>query len=160
MWPDQSSYAHLLHLSMYPSHEEYLPLPGSIHASFRWHQVHICDQSMLHVRISTAAQTPLNLQAAKLTHFVWMHPCGPSDSLMALALRYGCDVATLRRINNLPLSELSVQSRARIYIPGAPHASADCTDHCQMVIMGDVSSFGLHVADRAVPNCNSALGLS
>lgn len=37
---------------------------------------------------------------------------------MALALRYGTDVATLRRLNNLPLSELSLQSRAKIYIPG------------------------------------------
>ena len=39
---------------------------------------------------------------------------------MAVALRYGSDVATLRRLNNLPLSELSVQSRANIYIPGEP----------------------------------------
>lgn len=37
---------------------------------------------------------------------------------MALALRYSTDVATLRRLNNLPLSELSLQSRAKIYIPG------------------------------------------
>ena len=37
---------------------------------------------------------------------------------MALALRYSTDVGTLRRLNNLPLSELSVQSRAKVYIPG------------------------------------------
>ena len=58
------------------------------------------------------------MQGAKLSQFVWLHPCGPSDSLMALALRYGSDVSTLRRLNNLPLAELSVQSRAKIYIPG------------------------------------------
>ncbi|KAK9841230.1 hypothetical protein WJX74_002280 [Apatococcus lobatus] len=60
---------------------------------------------------------PAYYLGAKLSHFVWQHPCGASDSLMALALRYGTDVGTLRRLNNLPLSELSVQSRAKIYIP-------------------------------------------
>ncbi|KAK9861469.1 hypothetical protein WJX84_006095 [Apatococcus fuscideae] len=62
---------------------------------------------------------------AQLSQFVWQHPTGPSDSLMAVALRYGSDVATLRRLNNLPLSELSVQSRANIYIPVQQRSDLD-----------------------------------
>ena len=50
---------------------------------------------------------------------------------MALALRYGTDVSTLRRLNNLPLSELSVQSRAKVYIPGELRGALLFLMHCK-----------------------------
>lgn len=57
-------------------------------------------------------------QAAEASSFVYEHQCGYADTLSAVAVRYGSDVHTIKRANNL-FSETALSSRTRIFVPGA-----------------------------------------
>lgn len=49
---------------------------------------------------------------------MYEHQCGHADTLSAVAVRYGSDVHTIKRANNL-ISDSSLSSRQRIFVPGA-----------------------------------------
>lgn len=58
-------------------------------------------------------------QRTTIKHFVRKHVVCKSDSLAGLAVRFGTDLATLRRYNNIT-SDHTLQSRAHLFVPGAP----------------------------------------
>ena len=55
--------------------------------------------------------------AAELGQFVRAHKCRRWETLASVAVAHGCDVAALRRLNNL-MSDDALRSRVRVYVPG------------------------------------------
>ena len=49
------------------------------------------------------------------------HKCRRWETLASVAVAYGCDVASLRRLNNL-MSDDALRSRVRVYVPGDRNA--------------------------------------
>ena len=63
--------------------------------------------------------------AAELGQFVRQHKCRRWETLASVAVQYGCDVASLRRLNNL-MSDDALRSRVRVYVPGDHTVSWSC----------------------------------
>ena len=56
-------------------------------------------------------------QAATVSNFAHKHTVQSTETLAQLAVKYGTDVPTIKRVNNMT-SDHSLQSRAHIFIPG------------------------------------------
>lgn len=61
-------------------------------------------------------QTSGFLEAVTLAHFVLKHPVKKGETLPMLAVKYGVDVTTLKRMNNI-MTDHSLMSRIVVYIP-------------------------------------------
>jgi hypothetical protein len=57
------------------------------------------------------------LQLSSPKGFAWQHEVQKTDTLPALAVRYMCDVTSLKRMNNM-ITEHSLHSRHIVYVPG------------------------------------------
>eukprot|EP00877_Chromochloris_zofingiensis_P003472 jgi/Chrzof1/13125/Cz07g20230.t1 len=58
------------------------------------------------------------METIALASFVMLHHVQRTDTLQMLAVRYGVDVTTIKRVNNL-MSDHSLHSRQHLYIPVA-----------------------------------------
>ena len=56
-------------------------------------------------------------QASSASSFVYEHQCNHLSTLSEIAVRYGTDVHSIKRANNL-ISESALSSRQRIFVPG------------------------------------------
>lgn len=61
-------------------------------------------------------RNPVLLESASLSHFVRRHAVQRSDSLQAVAVRYGSCVTAIKRLNNI-MSDHSLHSRTEVYVP-------------------------------------------
>lgn len=69
------------------------------------------------------------VQTIALASFVMLHHVQRTDTLQMLAVRYGVDVTTIKRVNNL-MSDHSLHSRQHLYIPGGSATDSSCACHC------------------------------
>lgn len=69
------------------------------------------------------------LETASLHHFVYRHVVQRADTVQMLAVRHGCDVTALKRLNNL-FSDHSLQSRMEVFLP-APSSAALLGQHVE-----------------------------
>ena len=62
------------------------------------------------------------LQSAGLANFAWGHKCSRQDTLSGLAVKYGVTPLAIKMTNNL-ISDMGLQSRNVVYIPGQPEVA-------------------------------------
>ncbi|KAG2494445.1 hypothetical protein HYH03_007497 [Edaphochlamys debaryana] len=61
-------------------------------------------------------RSPSFMDSATLSHFVRRHPVCRTDTLPSLAVRHGCAVTAIKRLNNL-ISDHSLHSRTAVFLP-------------------------------------------